>query len=191
MNNLAATLLLIDPSEEKAFWLLVCLIEKILPRDYYTSFLLTAQADQRVLQEYVESAFTKLARHLTKLGVDLPTLTFGWFLSLFTECLPVETLFRVWDLIFVEGTATLFRVSLAVLQLNQGDLLRCQTPGQAFTLMRRATSGLFHADKLVASASSFREIVTSVDVIKRRARHVDALRAELGLDDTSDGNGDS
>jgi hypothetical protein len=48
----------------------------------------------------------------------LSSITFGWFLSLFTDCLPVEvsnsepivecgadqqTLFRVWDVFFVEG----------------------------------------------------------------------------------------
>ena len=49
--------------------------------------------------------------------MDLSSITFGWFLSLFTDCLPVEvssnayqvgianiqTLFRVWDVFFVEG----------------------------------------------------------------------------------------
>lgn len=182
MNNLAATLLLIDPSEEKAFWLLVCLIERVLPRDYYTSFLLTAQADQRVLGEYVDKLLPQLGRHLSDLGVDLPVLTFGWFLSLFTECLPVETLFRVWDLIFVEGTATLFRVALAVLQLQQSEILRCSEPAQVHSLVRRATTSLFHPDKLIASASAFRESVTTSDMIRRRTRHVAALRSEMGLE---------
>lgn len=31
-----------------------------------------------------------LADHLEDLGVDLPAVTFAWFLSLYTDCLPVE-----------------------------------------------------------------------------------------------------
>ncbi|KAI3478449.1 hypothetical protein L1887_59657 [Cichorium endivia] len=53
MNNLAATLLLTHATEEEAFWVLVCLIEKILPSEYIRSHLLVSQADQRVLIELV------------------------------------------------------------------------------------------------------------------------------------------
>jgi hypothetical protein len=31
--------------------------------------------------------------HLTELGVDLAAICFSWFLSLFTDCLPVEVSF--------------------------------------------------------------------------------------------------
>lgn len=90
MNNLAATLLLTHATEEEAFWVLVCIIDKILPEDYYTSHLLVSQADQRVLIDLVRELMPKLSDHLEELGVDLPAVTFAWFLSLYTDCLPVE-----------------------------------------------------------------------------------------------------
>lgn len=95
MNNLAATLLLTHPSEEEAFWVLVCIIEKILPREYYTSHLLVSQADQRVLLDLIREVLPSLANHLEDLGVDLPAVTFAWFLSLYTDCLPVEVSIRL------------------------------------------------------------------------------------------------
>lgn len=95
MNNLAATLLLTHPSEEEAFWVLVCIIEKILPREYYTSHLLVSQADQRVLLDLIREVLPSLANHLEDLGVDLPAVTFAWFLSLYTDCLPVEVSWRL------------------------------------------------------------------------------------------------
>jgi hypothetical protein len=32
----------------------------------------------------------KVDKHLGELGVDLAAVTFGWWLSLFCDCLPVE-----------------------------------------------------------------------------------------------------
>lgn len=90
MNNLAATLLLTHATEEEAFWVLVCIVEKMLPAEYYTSHLLVSQADQRVLIDLVQEMMPKLLRHFEDLGVDLPAVTFAWFLSLYTDCLPVE-----------------------------------------------------------------------------------------------------
>ncbi|KDN42490.1 TBC-domain-containing protein [Tilletiaria anomala UBC 951] len=181
MNNIAATLLLTEPSESKSFWLLVCLIEKIMPRDYYTSHLLTSQADQRVLIEYTGELLPKIWAHIEGLGVDLPAVTFAWFLSLYTDCLPVEVLFRVWDLLFVEGMVTLFRVALAILELHEEAILETQSAAAFYSLMHRTTGQLFHADKLVQAASTLRDRVKHTDITSRRTYHIDALRQELGL----------
>ena len=87
---LAATLLLTHTEEEQAFWVLCCMIDRMLPQDYYTPTLLGSRAVQLVLQDLVTVHLPKIAGHLGELGVDLASITFGWFLSLFTDCLPVE-----------------------------------------------------------------------------------------------------
>jgi hypothetical protein len=69
---------------------LVSLIDKLLPADFYAPSLFASRADQRVLQELVAQYIPKLDQHLISLDVDLASVTFGWFLSLFTDCLPVE-----------------------------------------------------------------------------------------------------
>jgi hypothetical protein len=65
-------------------------LQKILPSDYYTSHLLVSQADQRVLRDLVKRHLPDVADHLEDLGVELPAVTFGWFLSLFTDALPIQ-----------------------------------------------------------------------------------------------------
>ena len=40
--------------------------------------------------------------------------TMQWFLTLFTNCLPKDTVLRVWDLIFLEGNEILLRTALAI-----------------------------------------------------------------------------
>ena len=149
MNNLAATLLLTHATEEEAFWVLVCIIEKILPSEYYTSHLLVSQADQRVLIELVDELMPALSAHLSELGVDLPAVTFAWFLSLYTDCLPVETLFRVWDVMFVEGMVILFRVAIAILRMNEAELLATRSAAAFYGQVHSMTSRLFSVDRLV------------------------------------------
>ena len=66
------------------------ILSRILPHGYYTPDLLSSRADQLVLAELVAQYVPKVHSHLEDLGVDLSSITFGWFLSLFTDCLPVE-----------------------------------------------------------------------------------------------------
>ena len=40
--------------------------------------------------------------------------TMQWFLTLFSTCLPRETVLRVWDLILLEGNEVLLRTALAI-----------------------------------------------------------------------------
>ena len=71
------------------------LLQNILPSDYYTSHLLVSRADQQVLKDLVDRTLPKLSAHLEEQGVELSAITFGWFLSLFTDCLPIQVRFSV------------------------------------------------------------------------------------------------
>ncbi len=90
MNLVTSTLLLVHADEEEAFWVLAALVERILPEDFFSPSLLPSRACPLVLSEYVQEHTSKLHAHLVELGVDLPAICFSWFLSLFTDCLPVE-----------------------------------------------------------------------------------------------------
>lgn len=48
MNMIAASLLLIMPSEEDAFWVLCSIVERILPKTYFEPNLLASRTDQEV-----------------------------------------------------------------------------------------------------------------------------------------------
>jgi small G protein signaling modulator 3 len=100
MNLITASLLLICATAEDCFWLLVAIIDVILPSQYFSSTLLVARADQVVLREYVTEVLPRLSAKLDELGVELEACTFHWFLSLYTGVLTGgEALYRVWDVI--------------------------------------------------------------------------------------------
>ena len=90
MNLITSTLLLVHADEEEAFWMLAAIVERILPEDFFSPSLLPSRACPLVLLDYVQEYTPKLHAHLTELGVDLGAICFSWFLSLFTDCLPVE-----------------------------------------------------------------------------------------------------
>jgi hypothetical protein len=97
MNLVTSTLLLVHADEEEAFWVLAAIIERILPEDFFSPSLLPSRACPLVLLEYVHEAMPKLYMHLTALGVDLPAICFSWFLSLFTDCLPIEVSENIYE----------------------------------------------------------------------------------------------
>lgn len=47
-----------------------------------------------------------------------------WFLTLFASVLPLNLVFRVMDLLLVEGRDVIFKVGLALLELSQEQLLQ-------------------------------------------------------------------
>ncbi|SHO77107.1 Similar to S.cerevisiae protein MDR1 (Cytoplasmic GTPase-activating protein) [Malassezia sympodialis ATCC 42132] len=176
MNNLAAILLLTYSNEEDAFWTFVGLIDHVLPPGYYAADMLVPQADQQVLTQMVRRGQPKLAAHMKALHVELAAVTYTWFLSLFTSCLPMETLFRVWDLLMVDGSIVLFRVAYAILVMASPSLLATSTAASFYHRLRFCTAHLFGADELIHTAVSLREKIRRQDVDAWRARHLAVLR---------------
>ncbi|KAH9896272.1 rab-GTPase-TBC domain-containing protein [Xylariomycetidae sp. FL2044] len=177
MNLIAANLLLIMPSTEDAFWILVSIIEQILPHGYYDDSLLASRADQQVLRQYVTQILPKLSRHLENLSIDLEALTFQWFLSVFTDCLSAEALFRVWDVVLCinDGSTFLFQVALSLLKLNEQQLLQCDTPAAIYTyISHQMTNHAISIDGLMQASEGLRRVVRREDVDERRSRAIEA-----------------
>lgn len=179
MNLITASLLLIMPSAEDAFWMLTSMIETILPQHYYDHSLLTSRADQQVLRQYVAEILPKLSSHLDDLGIELEALTFQWFLSVFTDCLSAEALFRVWDVVlcFNDGSTFLFQVALALLKLNEAHLLECETAAGVYGYIgHEMTDHAISIDGLVRASEALKNVVRRNDVEERRRKAVEEER---------------
>ncbi|KAJ7266586.1 rab-GTPase-TBC domain-containing protein [Mycena rebaudengoi] len=176
MNLVTSTLLLVHADEEEAFWALTAIVEKILPEDFFSPSLLPSRACPLVLLDYVKEYTPKLHAHLADLGVDLPAICFSWFLSLFTDCLPVETLFRVWDVFLVDGLDVLFRVALAILRSNEAELLHCESIPAVYVALENLPTRMWQADKLLQLEVDLRTSITHTDIVDRCQTHVAALK---------------
>lgn len=204
MNLIAGSLLLTTPTAEDAFWIMTSMIENILPQHYYDHGLLASRADQQVLRQYITEVLPRLSAHLDELGIELEALTFQWFLSVFTDCLSAEALYRVWDVVLClnvtsttreragstavangskkdaeedaaaasgGGSTFLFQVALALLKLNEQQLLTtCHTPAAVYTYVNhQMTNHAISIDGLIQASEALRNVVRREDVVARRA----------------------
>ena len=175
MNLVTASLLLIMPTAEDAFWLLTSIVENILPPGYYSSTLLASRADQLVLRHYVSVLLPKLSAHLDNLGIELEALTFQWFLSVFTSCLSAEALFRVWDVVLClnDGSTFLFQVALALLKLNEGRLVSEETAGGVYNCLGGVSDHEVGIDGLIRGSEALKGEVRREDVEELRVSAVE------------------
>lgn len=179
MNLITASLLLVMPTAEDAFWLLTTIVENILPQHYYDHSLLASRADQQVLRQYVAEVLPKLSTHLDGLGIELEALTFQWFLSVFTDCLSAEALFRVWDVIFCfnDGSTFLFQVALALLKLNEPQLLLCDSAASIYGYIgNEMTDHAISIDGLIGASEALKKVVQRSEVEERRYKAVEEER---------------
>ncbi|KAL1646856.1 hypothetical protein SLS58_002991 [Diplodia intermedia] len=179
MNLITACLLLIMPTAEDAFWMLATMIETILPESYYDHSLLASRADQIVLRQYVAELLPKLSAHFDELSIELEALTFQWFLSVFTDCLSAEALYRVWDVVLCmhDGSTFLFQVALALLKLNEKALIECDNPGAVYHYInQQMTNHAISIDGLIQASEALKNVVRRKDVEDRRTKAIEHER---------------
>lgn len=147
--NFVTGMLLLFMKEEEAFWMLVTIIEELLPQDYYGESLVGVQADQRVLDTLLMEKLPHVATHFERLGFTLPLITTQWFSCLFVKDLGAELALRVWDCMFNEGSKILFRVSLALIKIHAQELIQTTDYQTLFVTMKRITKSTFDPEHLM------------------------------------------
>ncbi|KAG8645182.1 rab GTPase-activating protein 1 isoform X3 [Manihot esculenta] len=174
MNFFAAFLLLLMP-EENAFWTLMGIIDDYFD-GYYSEEMIESQVDQLVLEELVRERFPKLVNHLDYLGVQVVWVTGPWFLSIFMNMLPWESVLRVWDVLLFEGNRVmLFQTTLALMELYGPALVTTKDAGDAITLLQSLAGSTFDSSQLVLTACMGYQNVNEIRLQKLRNKHRHAV----------------
>ncbi|KAA8534312.1 hypothetical protein F0562_031861 [Nyssa sinensis] len=178
MNFFAGLLLLLMP-EENAFWTLMGIIDDYFD-GYYSEEMLESQVDQLVFEELVHERFPKLVNHLDYLGVQVAWVTGPWFLSIFMNMLPWESVLRVWDVLLFEGNRVmLFRTALALMELYGPALVTTKDAGDAVTLLQSLAGSTFDSSQLVLTACMGYQNVNEARLQELRNKHRPAVRAAV------------
>ncbi|CDS35885.1 growth hormone regulated TBC protein 1 A [Echinococcus multilocularis] len=128
LNYVAATLLLAmqgvpeAEAEERAFWLLHALSHHIVPK-YYSDSMVDVRVDCLVFEELLKKKAPSIYKTLKNAHVDCVVLATKWFICLFADVLPIETVLRIFDSLFYEGNKILFRACIALAKLHTREIL--------------------------------------------------------------------
>lgn len=147
MNMIAATGLLFL-EEEDTFWMLVAVIEQILPDGYFSTSMIGSQVDQRVVRDFLSERAPKLAAHLDKHEVDIGLVTFSWMLTIFIDTLPTGSTLRIWDAFLHEGSKIPFRAALGIFLMHQSQIIKADSRQDIYDLLRMIPSTLYDVDTL-------------------------------------------
>ncbi|XP_075245370.1 uncharacterized protein LOC142339311 isoform X2 [Convolutriloba macropyga] len=175
-NVLAATLLQVcEGNEGDALKLMIYLIDRVLPQNYFSHNLRALSVDMAVFRDLLREQQPLLSAHFDKLqslansvapfsssqssGSPSPTastanyeppltnvFTMQWFLTLFATCLPKQTVLRVWDAIFLEGSEMLLRVALTLWDKISPRILQVESADEFYCLMANIQLEMFEYD---------------------------------------------
>ncbi|OCK83290.1 RabGAP/TBC [Lepidopterella palustris CBS 459.81] len=164
LNFLAGLLLLfLDEDEEKAFIMLSIITTIHLPGTH--GRVLEANVDMGVLMSCIRESMPGIwakiddvyllnagPTHMKTTNARLPTIslaTTAWFMSLFVGNLPIETVLRVWDSFFYEGSKTLFRISLAIFKVGESEIRSISDHMEIFQVIQTIPRRLIDPNKLM------------------------------------------
>jgi TBC1 domain family member 6 len=193
LNFLAGLLLLfLDEDEEKAFILLNIVTNKHLPGTH--AKVLEANVDIGVLmsciRESMPAIWAKIDDHSDNPpGVGLSTMrlptvslaTTSWFMSLFIGSLPIESVLRVWDCFFYEGSKTLFRIALAIFKAGEQEIRTISDPMEIFQVVQQIPRRMIDVNSLMEACYKRRNgfgHLSQDTVEKRRDERRKALKRE-------------
>ncbi|XP_057302285.1 growth hormone-regulated TBC protein 1-A-like [Hydractinia symbiolongicarpus] len=123
LNYIAGMLLLVTKNEKDTFWLLVQMLDKLVP-DFYSSKMLGLRIECNVLDELIRLGHPDLHAHFRSHNIDMELFASKWFVCLYMDVLPVETVLRVWDCLFYEGSKVLLRAAYTLIVMNKDKFLQ-------------------------------------------------------------------
>ena len=71
-----------------------------------------------------------------------------WFPTLYTIYFPISIVVRIWDMYLIEGRKTLFRVALAILKINESEILDEEMEDMLFVKVAQGHKNVKNFDHL-------------------------------------------
>uniref|UniRef100_A0A8R1I0P0 Rab-GAP TBC domain-containing protein n=1 Tax=Caenorhabditis japonica TaxID=281687 RepID=A0A8R1I0P0_CAEJA len=178
MNFLAATALLFVGPED-AFWFLIAITERYFDKTYFDSNLTGAQADQEVLKGLLEVQHPKIMKHLQSLDIDVASFTLNWFIALFFDAVPFNTLLRIWDCFLLEGPKVLFRFAIVLIGKHEEEIISRTDAIGIMRVSKAATRLAFDEEAIVQVACSIPNLPSRMELKNIQLQYVNLLAEKL------------
>ncbi|NXL55937.1 EVI5 protein, partial [Chordeiles acutipennis] len=122
-------LLLMQMPEEEAFCVFVKLMQDYRLRELFKPSMAELGLCMYQLECMIQEHLPELYVHFQSQSFHTSMYASSWFLTIFLTTFPLPIATRIFDIFMSEGLEIVFRVGLAVLQMNQAELLQLDMEG--------------------------------------------------------------
>ncbi|KAF9572628.1 GTPase-activating protein [Mortierella alpina] len=154
--------LLLNMPDEEAFCVLVRMMSSYEMRGHFTPDMNMLQLRLYQYEQLMEETVPLVYKHFQNQGIRSTMYASQWFMTLFAYKFPLDLVFRVYDILFVEGVESLLRFAIALLKANHDQILNHDFE----TLIEFLKNGLFEPYK--NDASKFVQDAYSVKVTPKK-----------------------
>ncbi|KAK2494917.1 LOW QUALITY PROTEIN: hypothetical protein MC885_004213 [Smutsia gigantea] len=124
-------LLLMQMPEEEAFCVFVRLMQEYRLRELFKPSMAELGLCIYQFEYMLQEQLPELNTHFRAQSFHTSMYASSWFLTLFLTTFPLSVATRVFDIFMYEGLEIVFRVGLALLQVNQTELMQLDMEGMS------------------------------------------------------------
>ncbi|XP_077389731.1 ecotropic viral integration site 5 protein homolog isoform X4 [Festucalex cinctus] len=150
-------LLLMQMPEEEAFCVFVKLMQDYRLRELFKPSMAELGLCMYQFESMIQEDLPELHVHFQAQSFHTSMYASSWFLTIFLTSFPLAVATRIFDIFMCEGLEIVFRVGLAILQMNQAELIQLDMEGmlQHFqrVIPRQLDTG---PDKVIQAAYQFK-----------------------------------
>ena len=123
MNFIVGSLINFIDNEEKCFWIFLYFIDNLDLKKLYLQNVPEYLIKLYQLNYFINKKFPDLVPHLKRNQINLDIFFGKWILTIFSNFLPFETLYHIWDLFIIDKWKAIFKFSLILIKYMKDDLL--------------------------------------------------------------------
>ena len=172
MNFIAGALINLIDNEEKCFWIFLCFIDDIKLSSLYLKNMPDFLIRVYQLKKLIEFYFPKLGNHLKRNQINIDLFFSKWLLTIFSNYLPFDVLYKVWDVFIIDKWKALFKFCMILLDFMKENLLKMDL---------NSFSQYFRSNELLTSLS-FEEIIKHYNEYKITNKQLEDLREEFFIE---------
>uniref|UniRef100_A0A8C9SAU4 Ecotropic viral integration site 5 n=1 Tax=Scleropages formosus TaxID=113540 RepID=A0A8C9SAU4_SCLFO len=122
-------LLLMQMPEEEAFCVFVKLMQDYRLRELFKPSMAELGLCMYQFESMIQEQLPELHMHFQAQSFHTSMYASSWFLTIFLTSFPLPIATRIFDIFMCEGLEIVFRVGLAILQMNQAELMQLDMEG--------------------------------------------------------------
>ncbi|XP_077054923.1 ecotropic viral integration site 5 protein homolog isoform X8 [Siphateles boraxobius] len=122
-------LLLMQMPEEEAFCVFVKLMQDYRLRELFKPSMAELGLCMYQFEYMIQEQLPELYVHFQAQSFHTSMYASSWFLTIFLTSFPLPVATRIFDIFMCEGLEVVFRVGMAILQMNQAELMQLDMEG--------------------------------------------------------------